>query len=118
MVFLLSAGGVGIAWAWLSWPTRLPAETADSRELHATLETSTTVPPGSKPAPAASPQAPRSDSPLPATAHQLTDEVYGMVEDLVAAFPDNPDCLEMKARVSDWLGDSQGVWQFAPSAWN
>ncbi|MHB8952854.1 MAG: tetratricopeptide repeat protein [Pirellulaceae bacterium] len=54
------------------------------------------------------------DAPLPTTAEALYEETLRGVEGLVQLFPDNPDALEMKARVQVWLGNSaqaEAIWQ-------
>jgi tetratricopeptide (TPR) repeat protein len=45
-------------------------------------------------------------APLPGTADELIEAVHGAVDGLLEAFPNDPDCLELKARVHDWLGNS------------
>lgn len=50
---------------------------------------------------------PGPDDPLPATAGELSGEVELIVDELAEAFPRNPDCLELKARVEVWLGNSR-----------
>jgi tetratricopeptide (TPR) repeat protein len=46
------------------------------------------------------------DSPLPTTVEALNQETLRAIEWLIQLFPDNPDALEMKARVQVWLGNS------------
>lgn len=45
-----------------------------------------------------------SDSPLPATAAPLLEEVGYAIDRLVETFPNDLDCLEMKARFQKWTG--------------
>lgn len=54
------------------------------------------------------------EPPLPAGTRQLIDEANAVVEQLVEAFPNDLDCLEMKARAEDWQGKSEAAvatWQ-------
>ncbi|MFH1924768.1 MAG: tetratricopeptide repeat protein [Planctomycetota bacterium] len=46
-------------------------------------------------------------SPLPERAEALIEEANRVVDRLVEAFPNSPDSLEMKARVQDWIGNSE-----------
>ncbi len=49
---------------------------------------------------------PQPGDPLPANPRDLIDETKTMIEQLLAAYPNDLDCLEMKARTQDWLGKS------------
>jgi superkiller protein 3 len=54
------------------------------------------------------------DTPYPTDSAALQSDVRRIVEALTKRFPDLPDCLELKARMTDWLGDSVGarqLWQ-------
>jgi len=46
-------------------------------------------------------------APLPETAQGLIEQASQVIDRLQAAFPENTDCLEMKARLADWLGKSE-----------
>ncbi|MHB8974910.1 MAG: tetratricopeptide repeat protein [Pirellulaceae bacterium] len=54
------------------------------------------------------------DAPLPTTVEALYAETLRAIEWLPQLFPNNPDALEMKARVQEWLGNSvqaEATWQ-------
>ncbi len=76
-------------------------------------------PPPTSPGPADKPTAPEPlpvtpDLPPPATAEELVGEVTAAIDDFVQSRPDDPDALEIQARVHYYLGDSPA----AVACWN
>ncbi len=117
---LVVAGGLSAAWL-LRGPS---LETTHEAVPSAPTAAQEREPTGAEPAPPSAP--PRLlfhlEAPLPATAEALIDEVTGVIGALVEAFPQNPDCLELRARVEAWLGNSRqavALWkqclQLAPN---
>ena len=96
-----------ILMAWLLWPARPIAENDRAPRPDATPEATNQVPAELKSPPPPTTLVPGPESPLPATADELIEAINCVVEDLVEAIPNNPDCLELNARVHDWLGNSE-----------
>jgi len=70
-----------------------------------TLPTLPGLPPSEAPAAADDPL-PKPDAPLPSTQAELCREMDGILEYLLACFPEEPDALEIKARYQKLLGNS------------
>ncbi|MHB8903122.1 MAG: tetratricopeptide repeat protein [Thermoguttaceae bacterium] len=51
------------------------------------------------------------DAPYPGDAAELNADIRRVVDCLVARFPDSPDCLELKARTVEWMGNSNEARQ-------
>jgi tetratricopeptide (TPR) repeat protein len=103
----LVAVTAAISLAWLLLQARPVAENNAAPRPDATPEARNQVPAELKPPPPPTRLVPESESPLPATADELIEAVNRVVDGLVEAFPNNPDCLELRARVHDWLGNSE-----------
>jgi len=97
----LAAGLLGVGSGRLLWPARDAADDGVAGRAEAWAPAprqATTTPAGL----ILDPQ-----SPLPETAQGLIDEATQVVDRLQEAFPENTDCLEMKARLENWLGKSE-----------
>jgi tetratricopeptide (TPR) repeat protein len=101
----LGAGLLGVGSGRLLWPARDAADHRGAGRAHERAPT---------PRQATTPPAglildPR--SPLPETAQGLIEEATRVIDRLQKAFPDDTDCLEMKARLADWVGKSEQAVQ-------
>ena len=119
VVLIVVAVLVGLCGAFASrllWPHNDSPPPADQREV-----APEPVPPASidAPSPPSAPPQPaddadRTETPLPTTPAALLEEVAQVIEQLVASFPGNVDCLEMKARYQKWTGKTEEAvktWQ-------
>jgi len=97
---VLAAGLLGVGSGRLLWPARNGTdEDAGRARKQAPARRQAVTPPADRIL------APR--APLPETAQGLIEQATQVVDRLQEAFPENTDCLEMKARLADWLGKSE-----------
>ncbi len=109
IILIVGALAFGASWVVIAYDANsVPARKSERQTARSKARDLETGKAGARDPLAVPPSFPiQPDSPLPDSAKSLRVETRAVITQLVTTFPGNPDALEMKARLQNWLGETE-----------